>query len=234
LNLKPYLMRIIAIGDLHGKDCWKQIDFNLYEKVIFIGDYVDSFNATNNEILNNLLELIQLKKSNTEKFILLLGNHDIQYRYFPNFRCSGFRPESRFELEELFRKNQECFQVAYQYKKYLFTHAGVSNSWWNQYSEFMRKYQGDNDSIGEVLNKVYLSEDYDMLFDVGFTRGGNFKFGGIVWADKSETQRDYFKNIHQVVGHTPLESIRTFGDENSSITYIDVLNFNIQFYELIA
>src|SRR6476660_917534 len=100
-------MRIIAIGDLHGKDCWKEIDFSLYEKVIFVGDYVDGFNASNHEIFNNLLELIQLKKSNTAKFILLLGNHDIQYLYGPDYRCSGFRPEAQFDLEELFSKNRE-------------------------------------------------------------------------------------------------------------------------------
>lgn len=225
-------MKIIAIGDLHGKDCWKQIDVSLFEKVIFAGDYVDSFTATNNQIFNNLLELVQLKKSNTDKVILLLGNHDIQYLYFPYYRCSGFRPEAQFDLEELFRKNRECFQVAYQYKNHLFTHAGVSNSWWNQYSELIGKYQGNNDSVGEVLNKIHLSEDCEILFDVGFTRGGMFRFGGILWADESETQRDYLKNFHQVVGHTPRKIIKTFGDENSSITYIDVLDFKIEFYEL--
>ena len=26
-------MKIIAIGDLHGKDCWKQVDFNLRRKL---------------------------------------------------------------------------------------------------------------------------------------------------------------------------------------------------------
>lgn len=36
-------MKHIVIGDLHGKDIWQTIDFTQYEKVVFLGDYVDSF-----------------------------------------------------------------------------------------------------------------------------------------------------------------------------------------------
>ena len=36
-------MKIISIGDLHGKDVWKQIDPANYDKIIFVGDYTDDF-----------------------------------------------------------------------------------------------------------------------------------------------------------------------------------------------
>lgn len=35
-------MKHIAIGDLHGRDTWQQVDTKLYDKVIFLGDYADS------------------------------------------------------------------------------------------------------------------------------------------------------------------------------------------------
>lgn len=227
-------MRTIAIGDLHGKDCWKQVDFNLYQKVIFIGDYTDSYTLSTEVIYKSLLQLIALKKAHPEKVILLLGNHDIQYLFFPNFRCTGFRPEAQRDLTALFLLNKECFQVAFQQGNYLFTHAGVSNSWMNQYAELKEVFKREKNSMSDALNKVYHSENYYLLHDVGKVRGGIFKFGGILWADRSETNRDYLEGVHQVVGHTPMENIKTFGDSDSSITYIDVLNTRIEFYELTA
>jgi predicted phosphodiesterase len=34
-------MKWITIGDIHGRDNWKSIDITQYDKVIFMGDYVD-------------------------------------------------------------------------------------------------------------------------------------------------------------------------------------------------
>ena len=34
-------MKHVIIGDLHGKDVWKEININCYDRVVFVGDYVD-------------------------------------------------------------------------------------------------------------------------------------------------------------------------------------------------
>lgn len=34
-------MQIIAIGDVHGRDTWKEIEDHDADQLIFIGDYVD-------------------------------------------------------------------------------------------------------------------------------------------------------------------------------------------------
>ena len=227
-------MKIIAIGDLHGKDCWKGVDIKKYDTIIFIGDYTDSYVLPNEAIYESLLQLIALKKANPEKVILLLGNHDIQYLFFPDFRCSGFRPESQSDLTALFLSNTECFQVAFQHMNYLFTHAGVSNSWMNQFTDLKDAFKREKNSMSDALNKVYHSENYSSLFDVGKIRGGSSDFGGILWADESETNSDYLKGVHQIVGHSPMETITTYGDSHSSITYIDVLDTKTEFYELIV
>jgi hypothetical protein len=39
----------------------------------------------------NLQDIIALKKACPEKVLLLLGNHDVQYMFYPHFRSSGFR-----------------------------------------------------------------------------------------------------------------------------------------------
>ena len=91
-------MKTITIGDIHGYDTWKQAgDIDLlikgefepdYDKYIFVGDYVDSFDLTNIQIYANLLELIQFKKKFPEHVVLILGNHDLQYLYGKNFMSS--------------------------------------------------------------------------------------------------------------------------------------------------
>ena len=68
-------MRICAIGDIHGRNDWEKVDPNKYDKIIFVGDYVDSFDIPTGEILKNLENIIAFKKEYYDKVILLLGNH---------------------------------------------------------------------------------------------------------------------------------------------------------------
>ncbi|MFW5982989.1 MAG: metallophosphoesterase, partial [bacterium] len=97
-------IKTITFGDIHGLDIWKKIadtEFLLktpnapimdYDKYIFVGDYVDSFKKTNNEIYENLVEIIKFKKMYPDNVVLLWGNHDVQYlTSFKEHGCSGFR-----------------------------------------------------------------------------------------------------------------------------------------------
>jgi predicted MPP superfamily phosphohydrolase len=225
-------MKILAIGDIHGRDVWKDANFAAYDKVVFIGDYVDSFDKSDTEIFNNLKTIIDKKIENAEKFVLLLGNHDIHYIQFPQYRCSGFRPEAQFDLTELFHENRQYFQIAYQIKNYLFTHAGVSNSWYKHNFKYFKKKK---DTLADTLNEMYMTkEGRDTLFQCSQLRGGIDKSSGIVWADKRETKDDFLYGYHQIVGHTRVPDFDTVNLDglDSSITYIDVLEFKTKFYEL--
>ena len=66
-------MKHLIVGDLHGKDCWKSIDIDKYERVVFLGDYVDSFTLPDLVIDQNLQDIIVLKKAYSNKIVLLLG-----------------------------------------------------------------------------------------------------------------------------------------------------------------
>ena len=55
------------------------INIKNYDKVVFLGDYVDSFTISNIASYENLKDIIRLKKRDPNKVVLLLGNHDIQY-----------------------------------------------------------------------------------------------------------------------------------------------------------
>jgi len=216
-------MKVLICGDIHGRTNWQEWIKESYDKIIFLGDYVDHWTYTNVEILDNLKNIIQFKKDNLDKVILLLGNHDLQYLYrYDSHGCSGFRVKAYFDLHDIFNQNKELFQAAYQIDNYLFTHAGLSNLWFtNEYP-----FSPSLDQIAESLNDSF-KHNVKSLFDVGWYRGGTpNEVGGIFWADRRETQSDMIKDLHQVVGHTRINDITTYylnndKDSNTSITYCD-------------
>jgi 3',5'-cyclic AMP phosphodiesterase CpdA len=231
-------MKIITISDIHGRGDWVHIDMAKYDRVIFLGDYVDSHTLSDGVILNNFQQIIKVKQQNADKVVLLIGNHDAQYMHYPNYSCSGFRRSMQVALTELFTGNRSLFRVAYQQGNYLFTHAGVTNNWLNACklridSSAILSVLNNASTLADGLNLVYDDFHYQpILFDVAPARGGYDPFSGPVWADRSETRTDYVKGYHQIVGHTPTLEFITVGDETSSITYTDILGHKRAFYEV--
>ncbi|GAB4040922.1 metallophosphoesterase [Spirosoma gilvum] len=230
-------MTILTISDIHGRTVWKEINTATYDRIVFLGDYTDSYVFDDETIYNNLLDIIQLKQSQPDKIVLLIGNHDAQYMHFPHYRCSGFRGLAQPALSEVFDEYGMLFQIAYQQRTYLFTHAGVTNRW-------LARLLANTDNhtltvtpdydLAELLNDVHQrSMSYrNLLFEVGPRRGGHDPSGGPIWADRYETKLDYLTGFHQVVGHTPINEFTTFGDAYGSITYTDVLQTKTAFYEI--
>lgn len=230
-------MRILAISDLHGRTVWKGIDFAPYDQVVFLGDYTDSYVENDETIYNNLSEIIQLKRQQPDKVVLLIGNHDAQYLHFPHYRCSGFRVWAQPQLSQLFATHSTLFQVAYQQGAYLFTHAGVTNRWLAHARKAIPAevvVSLPEDELAGYLNYLHRQplRVRDLLFEAGPQRGGSDAQSGPVWADRSETRRDYLSGVHQVVGHTPVPDFTTVQGKSGSITYTDVLQTKTAFYEI--
>jgi len=227
-------MKILVISDLHGKKCWDNINPDKYDKIVFLGDYVDSFTISDADILNNLKAIIKFKKSYTDKVVLLLGNHDVQYLYYPHFLCSGFRMSMLRELSDLFNENINAFLVAWQYQNYLFTHAGLTNTWYKEFisSPLYNRIADEQLPIADLLNKANQTAMRGILHRAGSSRGG-LGCGGITWADKSELMSDMIIGYHQVVGHTPVQSIERFSyDDSTSVLFLDVLDTLTYFHEM--
>ena len=214
---------ILTLGDIHGRSIWKQIvfggntefffwkqaveeDYLDYEgkyrfqmdwdKIIFVGDYCDSFTIGNEAILENLKDIILFAKTYPDLVVLLLGNHDVQYIQ-SNECCSGYRPEMRPDLNELFTENKDLFKIAYldefdtgnRVIKTLWTHAGVTHGW---FQEFMRdinspRYRHNEFFIGsetwkidKVLNLAW-DLRVDNLFNVDNASGGFSLWAGPLW-----------------------------------------------------
>ena len=230
-------IKLLAIGDLHGKSCWQVIDFSEYDKVIFMGDYVDSTNHSDEEILDNLKAVLAVKEQFPEKVVLLLGNHDIQYLYYPEYRCSGFRPSMQVVLTALFNRYKHLFQIAYQVNNYLFSHAGLSGPWHERLVALMDKIplgeMSARSNLAAALNGLDQTWHRGLLHEVGIIRGGPKEFGGVTWADKEELRNHPLEGYHQVVGHNPVPYIEALSfDDDTSITFVDVLGIQEAYYEI--
>lgn len=123
-------MKILAIGDIHGKTVWRQFVKNVQADVtVFIGDYIIvSQWLFNRRFRINLEEILEFKRANLNRVFLLLGNHDTPFIY------NDFNPRKILSprMTSLYRNNEGCFGVAFQYQKYLFSHAGVTEGWYKK------------------------------------------------------------------------------------------------------
>lgn len=227
-------MKIITIGDLHGSPIWKTIQPEEWDHMVFIGDYVDSADYSEEEIIRNLNEIIELKKRFPEKVILIWGNHDLSYFYGGHDRhyCSGFRKNMLPALFSIFTSNRKLFQPAWQVGNYLWTHAGVVHQW---FSDFIKQQIIPSDSnLACTFNRLF-NEYYPPLFHVGVIRGGFDQDGGIFWAHNAETMDDPLAGFHQIVGHTKTRTgilVSNHYGNDTSITYVDCLDTSVEFHKL--
>ena len=220
-------MKTINIGDIHGKTIWKTIDPELYNKIIFLGDYVDSFDESNMTIENNLLDIIQFKKDFNDKVVLLLGNHDLQYLFqYYLHGCSGYRSEMYTALHKIFTENKDLFCIAYEYDNTIWTHAGIHAGWY----EYRFKYK-DETILSDRLNHAF-DDYYKPLFDVGYIRGGDHDVGGPFWCDINELSSKPLHGYNQIVGHNRVKYIKKIYKYNQEIVFIDTLESdNPKFFE---
>ena len=125
---------MIVITDIHGRDKWKEVKDNTQDKIIFLGDYVDTYEEiTNKEQLNNLLEIIEFKKENMDRVVLLLGNHDMHYLYSDSFgKCSGYSHNKEKLFKPIFKENRDLFKIVHVEGNTIFSHAGISQVWFDR------------------------------------------------------------------------------------------------------
>ena len=122
-------MKTVILGDTHGRDYWKSIVANeAPNRVIFIGDYFDSYdNYTAAEQMYNFQEIIDWKQSGQSEVIMLIGNHDYHYMRGVNEHYSGYQSGARPAIEQLLYENKNHMQMAYGMNGFIFSHAGISS-----------------------------------------------------------------------------------------------------------
>ena len=230
-------MKIVAIGDIHGRDYWKQIieqeqDADVF---VFVGDYFDSFTIKGPDQINNFLDIVEFKKQSKVPVILLIGNHD--YHYYPGIEdsgTSGYQTLMAPSIKHVVSDNKQHLQVAYQVGEFVFTHAGLSSEWLDDIIPGW-----DVDSLDATINDLFRFQPNKLAYrsykQVGSTvygvgGYGSETFQGPLWirpkALMAANKKTLRKQIIQVVGHTPQETIDIKGKSTGGRYYfIDTLEY---------
>jgi len=216
-------MKTIVLGDTHGRSNWKLAIYQEepVDRVIFIGDYFDSFDISGVEQIDNFKQIIQYKENNPQvEVILLIGNHD--YHYFPEIgytSTSGYQNKIAPSITQVIDENRNHLQMAYQMDKFLFTHAGVS-------PEFMDQVFGrdgwNRDKVVEDLNELFRYKPKAFDFN-GFDPYGDNTYQTPIWirpgslmASNKRHPKGLKNDYIQVVGHTGMKKLDIEGSNKTT------------------
>jgi hypothetical protein len=212
-------MKTIVLGDTHGRSNWKLAVYqDKPDRVIFIGDYFDSFDISGVEQIANFKEIIKYKEDNPQvEVVMLIGNHD--HHYFPEVGytgTSGYQSKIAPSINQVIDENRQHLQMAYGFDNYLFTHAGVS-------PVFMDEMFGENDwSIENVvvdLNELFRYKPKAFDFN-GFESSGDNTTQTPIWirprslmSVNKKHKKGLKKDYIQIVGHTTMRRIDLEGSD---------------------
>ena len=207
-------MKTVAIGDIHGRTIWKDIVAKeSADKVVFIGDYFDSYDDyTAAEQMHNFKEIIEFKESGESEVILLIGNHCKHY-IDGSEHYSGYQAGAAAAINDLFHNNLHHLQMCYQMDEFLFSHAGVSHDWLELHS---KEYKDNNDAdVAQIVNDLWEFTPRAFKF-AGWDPYGDSVISSPIWirprsliVSNRETLRDRFI---QVVGHTQVKRMDREGN----------------------
>jgi predicted phosphodiesterase len=241
-------MKQVVIPDVHGLQLWKRIVENHKDadRIIFLGDYMDSFTISGLEQVKNLREIIAFKEqcesNNRWKFIgaevdkspeviLLIGNHD--HHYFPWIGytgTSGYQPTMSKTFEYEFETYQKMFQMAFiDENELVLSHAGITES-------FLYLNGIGNTSIYsivDVINDMFIHKPKIFTFYPGDKSGnGNHIFQSPIWVRPESLYKDGIKQI-QIVGHTPQPKINPKKSKRQGYWLTDVMNSTKEYLVII-
>ena len=203
-------MRVIALGDCHGRLNWKDIvakELESSDKIIFIGDYFDThYDETPEQQLSNFNDIVAFKKANIDKVILLVGNHDMHYLSGVNESYSGFQHGWYKQFNEVLEAAlaEDLMQMCYVYDKYVFTHAGVTNTWCATYGVNRQPHL-----LEDSINELFKTNKYAFYFQMGYnySQSGDDVTQSPLWVRLPSLFQDGLIGFRFVVGHTTLKEL---------------------------
>jgi len=221
-------MKTLVLGDTHGRSNWKlAVHQENPNRVIFMGDYFDSFDITGVEQIQNFKDIIKYKetsfsnigtlKEHKTEVILLFGNHDLHYLpEVGNTGTSGYQARIAPSIMQVIDENRKHLQMAYQLDDFVFSHAGISIEFLDQ---VFSVGGWEVETMVDQLNELFKYKP--RLFDFnGMDPYGDNTYQTPVWirprslmkANKNILKR----RVIQIVGHTEVKKLDLIGSEKAA------------------
>ena len=203
-------MKTLFVGDLHGnlevfeaaRDC------RAVDRVVFMGDYLDSFNRSVTDQIRVLEGVLFAVLADPKRYIGLFGNHELSY-ITAGMRCRGFNIATNLHVHHLKSRMEQLLKPYVEIDQFLVSHAGVSASLLRQLGLSAEQYLERGD-----------------FRQVGTARDGNFLSGGLYWCDWTH-EFEPVSGLNQIVGHSFYKHegvIRTMLGKDSTNYCVDCIN----------
>lgn len=223
-------MKIIALGDTHGRSLWKEIvsKHEDADKIIFIGDYFDTHGGgySANRQIENFKDIAAFKKANMDKVVMLLGNHDFHYLNEVGEQYSGFQWNYRQDINDVLQPavDEGLIQISFVHDKYVFTHAGVTKTW-------VKNVGVDIDNLQESINDLFKKDISKFKFTVGpnYSNYGDDITQTPIWVRPESLLVDILDGKICVVGHTTQDKLTQVGN----IILIDTIGTSGEFLTIV-
>lgn len=217
-------MKALFVGDVHNhlymfKDIERLDKEYKFDRIIFLGDYVDDWLTDNHNSLETLNTLFKLKEKEPDKYTMLIGNHELSYLGFP---CSGHHKELEDLVEQKLRENihnlEYYTEIELGNKTFVCSHAGFTNDYICQVLDMYGEWKPVIDDLQKtkLQNLVYLRY-------CSRARGGMDSCSSFVWTDRRELMycSDNLIIPYQIVGHTPASTVGSYISESEELYFVD-------------
>ena len=221
-------MKIVAIGDTHGRDVWKKIveKEKDADDIIFIGDYFDSFDIPYKNQMDNFCEILAFKQENHGKVSLLLGNHDFHY-ISPEERYSGYQSQYAHLIGKIVQEaiDADLITVCRKRDNYIFTHAGITKTWAEKNG--VENFNKPGREMWAMLKNCpnifkFTANSYHDNYGDSITQPP-------IWVRPEALMSDPFdgcgEEIIQVVGHTKFDGVQI----KDKFIFIDCLDYRNEY-----
>ena len=220
-------MKTLVIPDVHQRTQFVRHILNTetnYDEVVFLGDWFDSFyeppKVTGFEETCEYLRHLVLDHPNKDKFVFLVGNHDLSYIHenknfscnriskTVKYYCSGFTASKAKKFRHQFfdrgLKDEfftEHFKIVHRTQGFTLSHAGLSD-------KHIPYGLTPDDVIDKIVPVVWKNfRDFTrphnyLISGAGYCRGGDCNVGGILWQDWNQEFLASEAIGKQIVGHT--------------------------------
>jgi hypothetical protein len=189
-------MKIIAVPDVHGCSAWKSPAAKIddVDKIIFLGDYFDSWDVPFPVQSKNFTEILELKHKYPDKVDLCCGNHDLSY-LMHDFYVSGHQHRFDMVIYEILSRCINDLKVVVEYNDWIFSHAGLSKT-------CMRRLKIKTPV--EANGKFF--KNYKSMQWQGPDSFGDNLTEGPMWIRPKSLCADAVPERNQCVGHTEFTS----------------------------